>query len=120
LGPVLQRAHAAGRGGAEIGVSARHRAVAGRQAGGAGAGRGALDAGFSWRDDRDPAERVGGNLDDSSLDPFWEVASARRAALSCIALHLRRRAPPITIWSTRVGRLADTTIAVARLLFSGI
>jgi aminocarboxymuconate-semialdehyde decarboxylase len=63
---------------------------------------------------------VGGNLDDKSLDPFWEIASARNAA---IFLH------PHYICSddrldgydlvNAVGRLADTTIAVARLLFSG-
>src|SRR5262249_59483765 len=63
---------------------------------------------------------VGGNLDDPSLDPFWAVASARKAA---IFLH-----PHYICGDERlagydlvnaVGRLADSTIAVARLLFSG-
>ena len=63
---------------------------------------------------------TGGNLDDPSLDPFWELASARQAA---IFLH-----PHYICGDERlagydlvnaVGRLADSTIAVARLLFSG-
>ena len=81
----------------------------------------ALDAGFPRRDDRDPAEgRRRQSRRSRSLDPFWEVASARKAA---IFLH-----PHYICGDDRldgydlinaVGRLADTTIAVARLLFSG-
>ena len=80
----------------------------------------ALDAGFKGAMIATQPNGIGGNLDDPSLDPFWEVASARRAA---IFLH------PHYICSddrldgydliNAVGRLADTTIAVARLLFSG-
>lgn len=62
----------------------------------------------------------GGALDDPDLDPFWEVASARKAV---IFLH-----PMFACGDDRlgaydlvnaVGRLTDTTTAVARLLFSG-
>src|SRR5258708_16542557 len=80
----------------------------------------AVDAGFKGAMIATQPNGIGGNLDDPSLDPFWEVASARRAA---IFLH------PHYICSddrldgydliNAVGRLADTTIAVARLLFSG-
>jgi aminocarboxymuconate-semialdehyde decarboxylase len=80
----------------------------------------ALDAGFKGAMIATQPNGVGGNLDDPSLDPFWEVASARQAA---IFLH-----PHYPCGDERlagydlvnaVGRLADTTIAVARLLFSG-
>ncbi|MBV9824290.1 MAG: amidohydrolase [Alphaproteobacteria bacterium] len=80
----------------------------------------ALDAGFRGAMIATQPKGIGGNLDDPALDPFWELASARRAA---IFLH------PHYICSddrldgydliNAVGRLADTTIAVARLLFSG-
>jgi aminocarboxymuconate-semialdehyde decarboxylase len=80
----------------------------------------ALDAGFHGAMIATQPHGVGGNLDDPALDPFWEVASARQAG---IFLH------PHYICSddrldgydliNAVGRLADTTIAAARLLFSG-
>src|SRR5271154_4569764 len=80
----------------------------------------ALDAGFHGAMIATQPKGAGGNLDDPSLNPFWELASARQAA---IFLH------PHYICSddrldgydlvNAVGRLADTTIAVARLLFSG-
>jgi aminocarboxymuconate-semialdehyde decarboxylase len=63
---------------------------------------------------------VGGALDDPDLEPFWEVASARKATLF---VH-----PMFACGDDRlgdydlvnaVGRLTDTTTAVARLLFSG-
>ncbi len=62
----------------------------------------------------------GGNLDDPSLDPFWETASKLGAALF---LH-----PMFVCGEPRLedyelvnvaGRLADSTIAVSRLMFSG-
>ena len=80
----------------------------------------ALDAGFTGAMIATQPKGVGGNLDDPSLDPFWEVASARNAA---IFLH-----PHYVCGDERlsgydlinaVGRLTDTTIAVARLLYSG-
>jgi aminocarboxymuconate-semialdehyde decarboxylase len=80
----------------------------------------ALDTGFHGAMIATQPNGIGGNLDDPSLDPFWEVASARNAA---VFLH------PHYICSddrldgydliNAVGRLADTTIAAARLLFSG-
>jgi aminocarboxymuconate-semialdehyde decarboxylase len=80
----------------------------------------ALDQGFKGVMLATQPKGVGGNLDDPALDPFWEVASARRAA---IFLH-----PQYICGDERlvgydllnaVGRLTDTTIAVSRLLFSG-
>jgi aminocarboxymuconate-semialdehyde decarboxylase len=62
----------------------------------------------------------GGNLDDPSLDPFWETASRLGAA---VYLH-----PMFVCGEARlsdydlvnaIGRLADSSIAVSRLLYSG-
>lgn len=62
----------------------------------------------------------GGNLDDPSLDVFWQKAHELKAA---VVLH-----PMFICGEPRlheydlvnaVGRLADTTIAVSRLLFAG-
>ena len=62
----------------------------------------------------------GGNLDDPSLDPFWETASRLGAA---VYLH-----PMFVCGEARlgdydlvnaIGRLVDTSIAVSRLLYSG-
>ena len=41
----------------------------------------ALDAGFRGAMIATQPKGVGGNLDDKSLDPFWEIASARNAAI---------------------------------------
>jgi aminocarboxymuconate-semialdehyde decarboxylase len=80
----------------------------------------ALNAGFKGAMIATQPKGIGGNLDDPALDPFWELASARRAA---IFLH-----PHYVCGDERlagydlinaVGRLTDTSIAVARLLFSG-
>ncbi|HEV2301609.1 MAG TPA: amidohydrolase family protein [Stellaceae bacterium] len=80
----------------------------------------ALDKGFHGAMVATQPKGIGGNLDDPSLDPFWEVASARGAA---IFLH-----PHYVCGDERlagydlvnaVGRLTDSTIAVARLLYSG-
>jgi len=63
---------------------------------------------------------AGGNLDDPALDPFWQAASDAKAA---VFLH------PMTFCGesrldgyslmNALGRVEDTSIAVARLLFSG-
>ena len=62
----------------------------------------------------------GGNLDDPSLDPFWETASRLGAA---VYLH-----PMFVCGEARladydlvnaIGRLVDSSIAVSRLLYSG-
>ena len=80
----------------------------------------ALDRGFHGAMIATQPKGIGGNLDDPSLDPFWEVASARGAA---IFLH-----PHYVCGDERlagydlvnaVGRLTDSTIAVARLIYSG-
>jgi aminocarboxymuconate-semialdehyde decarboxylase len=63
---------------------------------------------------------LGGNLDDPSLDPFWETCSRLKVA---VVLH-----PMFVCGEPRladydlvnaIGRVADTSIAVSRLLFSG-
>lgn len=80
----------------------------------------ALNKGFSGAMIGTQPYGQGGNLDDPHLNPFWEVASARKATLF---LH-----PMFVCGDDRVndydlvnavGRLADTSIAMARLLFSG-
>ena len=80
----------------------------------------ALDAGFHGAMIGTQPKGEGGALDDPDLDPFWEVASARKATLF---VH-----PMFACGDDRlnqydlvnaVGRITDTTHAVARLLFSG-
>jgi aminocarboxymuconate-semialdehyde decarboxylase len=63
---------------------------------------------------------LSGNLDDPSLDPFWEAASKRGAAIFMHPMFLCGE-PRLAEYDlvNAVGRLADTTIAVSRLLFSG-
>lgn len=62
----------------------------------------------------------GGVLDDPDLDPFWETASSRNAVIyvhpTFGARDDRLRAYGLV---SAVGRASDTTIAVARLLYSG-
>lgn len=80
----------------------------------------ALDAGFHGAMIATQPKGIGGNLDDPSLDPFWQVASARKAAIFLHPHYIcgdERLAGYDLI--NAVGRLTDTTIAVARLLFSG-
>jgi len=63
---------------------------------------------------------LSGNLDDPSLDPFWEAASKLGAAIFMHPMFLCGE-PRLAEYDlvNAVGRLADTTIAVSRLLFSG-
>ena len=80
----------------------------------------ALDAGFAGAMIATQPKGVGGNLDDPALDPFWELASARGAAIFLHPHYIcgdERLADYDLV--NAVGRLTDTTIAVARLLFSG-
>ena len=62
----------------------------------------------------------GGNLDDPGLDPFWEAASDRGAAVLIHPVYdttdARIREPDLV---NAVARLNDMTTACARLLFSG-
>lgn len=62
----------------------------------------------------------GGNLDDPDLDPFWETASKLKAALVLHPMFLCGE-PRLADYDlvNAIGRIADTSIAVSRLLFSG-
>ena len=80
----------------------------------------ALDAGFKGAMIATQPKGTGGNLDDPALDPFWELASARQAAIFLHPHYLcgdERLAGYDLV--NAVGRLSDTTLAVGRLLFSG-
>jgi aminocarboxymuconate-semialdehyde decarboxylase len=80
----------------------------------------ALDGGFSGAMIGTQPKGSGGVLDDPDLEPFWEVASARNAAIfvhpTFGARDDRLKAYGLV---SAVGRVTDTTMAVARLLFSG-
>lgn len=80
----------------------------------------AMDAGFRGFMIGAQPKGDGGNLDDPDLDPLWEAASDRGAA---ILIHpvfdtsdARIREPDLV---NAVARLNDMTAACARLLFSG-
>src|SRR2546430_11660231 len=80
----------------------------------------ALDAGLHGAMIATQPKGAGGKLDDPSLDPFWEIASARQAALFLHPHYIcgdERLADYDLV--NAVGRLADTTIAAARLVVSG-
>jgi aminocarboxymuconate-semialdehyde decarboxylase len=80
----------------------------------------ALDAGFSGAMIGTQPKGLGGNLDDPELDPFWELASARRATIFLHPMYIcgDDRLGDYDLLNA-VGRLTDTTIAMARLFFSG-
>ncbi len=80
----------------------------------------ALDAGFTGAMIGTQPKGVGGALDDPELDPFWEVASSRRATIFLHPMYIcgDARLESYDLLNA-VGRLTDTTIAMARLLFSG-
>jgi aminocarboxymuconate-semialdehyde decarboxylase len=63
---------------------------------------------------------IGGNLDDPSLDPFWSTASTLGAAVYLHPMFICGE-PRLNDYDlvNAIGRLADTSIAVSRLLFSG-
>jgi len=63
---------------------------------------------------------MGGNLDDPSLDPFWETASRLGAAIYLHPMFVCGE-PRLADYDlvNAIGRLVDTTIAVSRLLYSG-
>jgi len=80
----------------------------------------ALDRGFGGAMIGTLPKGLSGNLDDPSLDPFWETASRLGAAIFMHPMFLCGE-PRLAEYDlvNAVGRLADTTIAVSRLLFSG-
>ncbi|MCG6873754.1 MAG: amidohydrolase [Betaproteobacteria bacterium] len=80
----------------------------------------ALDRGFGGAMIGTLPKGLSGNLDDPSLDPFWETASRLGAAIFMHPMFLCGE-PRLSEYDlvNAVGRLADTTIAVSRLLFSG-
>jgi aminocarboxymuconate-semialdehyde decarboxylase len=80
----------------------------------------ALERGFGGAMIGTLPKGLSGNLDDPSLDPFWEAASKLGAAIFMHPMFLCGE-PRLTEYDlvNAVGRLADTTIAVSRLLFSG-
>jgi len=80
----------------------------------------ALDQGFHGAMIGTQPKGQGGVLDDPDLEPFWELASARKAAIfvhpTFGARDDRLKAYGLV---SAVGRVTDTTMAVARLLYSG-
>lgn len=80
----------------------------------------ALDAGFHGAMIGTQPKGLGGVLDDPGLTPFWEVAHARKATLFIHPMYgvddERLRAYGLV---NALGRLTDTSIAVARLMHSG-
>ena len=80
----------------------------------------ALDAGFAGVMIGTQPKGVGGNLDYTSLAPFWEAASRRNAIVFIHPMYVcgdDRLADYDMV--NAVGRATDTTVAVARLLYSG-
>jgi aminocarboxymuconate-semialdehyde decarboxylase len=80
----------------------------------------ALDQGFHGAMIGTQPKGAAGVLDDPDLEPFWEVASARKAVLfvhpTFGARDDRLKAYGLV---SAVGRVTDTTTAMARLLYSG-
>ena len=67
-----------------------------------------------------PKGNDGGNLDDPSLDPFWDTASKLGAAVYLHPMFICGE-PRLNDYDlvNAIGRLVDTSIAVSRLLYSG-
>ncbi len=67
-----------------------------------------------------PRGVLGGNLDDPSLDPFWETASKLGAAVVMHPMFVCGE-PRLADYDlvNAIGRLVDSSIAVSRLLFAG-
>jgi aminocarboxymuconate-semialdehyde decarboxylase len=80
----------------------------------------ALDQGFHGAMIGTQPKGASGVLDDPDLNPFWEAASARKATLfvhpTFGARDDRLKAYGLV---SAVGRVTDTTMAMARLLYSG-
>ena len=80
----------------------------------------ALESGFGGIMIGTLPKGLGGVLDDPQLDPFWEMASKLQAPVFLHPMFLCGE-PRIADYDlvNAIGRVADTSIAVARLLFSG-
>ena len=80
----------------------------------------ALEAGFGGAMIGTLPKGNAGNLDDPALDPFWKAASELEAAVFMHPMFLCGE-PRLADYDlvNAIGRLADTSIAVSRLLFSG-
>ena len=80
----------------------------------------ALAAGFHGAMIGTQPKGTGGALDDADLTPFWETAAAREATIFVHPMYAcgDDRLGDYDLVNA-VGRVTDTTIAVARLLFSG-
>ena len=80
----------------------------------------ALEAGFGGVMIGTLPKGMGGVLDDPQLDPFWEAASKLEAAVFLHPMFLCGE-PRLADYDlvNAIGRVADTSIAVSRLLFSG-
>ncbi|MCC6532158.1 MAG: amidohydrolase [Burkholderiales bacterium] len=80
----------------------------------------ALDAGFAGVMIGTQPKGIGGNLDDPALDPFWSAAAERQASVYIHPMYVcgDDRLKDYDLVNA-VARVTDTTIAVARLLYSG-
>lgn len=80
----------------------------------------ALEAGFGGVMIGTLPKGMGGVLDDPQLDPFWEAAAKLEAAVFLHPMFLCGE-PRLADYNlvNAIGRVADTSIAVSRLLFSG-
>jgi len=80
----------------------------------------AMEAGFGGVMIGTLPKGMGGVLDDPQLDPFWQAASDLGAGIFLHPMFLCGE-PRLADYDlvNAIGRVADTSIAVARLLFSG-
>ena len=80
----------------------------------------AIDAGFGGVMIGTLPKGLGGVLDDPGLDAFWQAASQLQAAVFLHPMFLCGE-PRLADYDlvNAIGRVTDTSIAVARLLFSG-
>lgn len=80
----------------------------------------AMEAGFGGVMIGTLPKGLSGVLDDPQLDPFWELASKLQAGVFLHPMFLCGE-PRLADYDlvNAIGRVADTSIAVARLLFSG-
>ena len=80
----------------------------------------ALEGGFAGAMIGTLPKGLGGSLDDPALDPFWATASRLGAGIFLHPMYMCNdaRVSDFELVNT-IGRVAETSIAVSRLLFSG-